>query len=68
MIMRHLFEQFVRETHWPSWLRGFSAAVFVWGIARGRFGVAVVGVLLFAAGYGLARYFPYTWVHQNDKS
>ena len=66
--MRDHFVEFIRDTHWPSWLRGFAVAMFIFGVVRVHLSVAVLGVLLFAASYWFAHYFPYTWTHQSGKT
>ena len=58
--MRDLFGQLIRETHWPSWLRGASVTLFVWSLAGHMIDAAIIGLLLYAVSQWLLRYFPYT--------
>jgi hypothetical protein len=51
--------ELITTTHWPSWLRGFSIAMFVWSGVTGLIDVAIMAILLYAASHWLARYYPY---------
>jgi hypothetical protein len=57
--MQDIFREFIRGTHWPSWLRGFAVAILVvWGIAQRDIIICIIAVALYAVSYRLGQYFP----------
>ena len=57
--MRSLFAEFRDMTHWPSWLRGFSAAMIAYALFNHDIIYGILSIILYGISMTLQHYFPY---------